>query len=80
MSFGRVPKDCSFSSSSVGHSVADLSTIDPLGVNAPPPGLESAPLMFQIITTSMATPFIFKMLLLLLICRPRPQAWVASIL
>ena len=34
MSFGRVPKDCSFTSSSVGHSVAELSSIDSLGVGA----------------------------------------------
>ena len=34
MSFGRVPKDSAFTSSSIGHSVADLSTIDSLGVHA----------------------------------------------
>jgi len=39
MSFGRVPKDCSFTSSSVGHSVAELSSIDSLGVGAPRVGI-----------------------------------------
>lgn len=39
MSFGRVPKDSAFTNSSVGHSVADLSTIDSLGVHAPRVGV-----------------------------------------